>query len=135
MYLRKNDYELEDDFFQFEYTGTGTYYDIGKQFSRPLTKINEKDKRLLAQTKLFEMRESVLQARSIYNLFDLLGDLGGVTEIVMITFGTFLFPVSEFSFFVEAMKRFFLASTTDDDLFLEENDQDENKLKSKHLDP
>lgn len=80
------------------------------------------------------MRESVLQARAIYNLFDLLGDLGGVTEIVMIVFGSFLFPVSEFSFFVEAMKRFFLASTSDDNLFLDEEDPDEDKLKSKYLD-
>ena len=81
------------------------------------------------------MKEGVLQARAIYNMFDLLGDLGGLTEIVMLVFGTFLFPISEFSFIVEGMKRFFIASTTDDTLFLEENDPDENKLKSKHLNP
>ena len=30
MYLRKNDMQLEDDFLQFDYTGVGTYYDVGK---------------------------------------------------------------------------------------------------------
>ena len=68
-------------------------------------------------------------------MFDLLGDLGGVTEIVMLIFGAFLFPVSEFSFVVEAMKRFFLAKTVDEDLLLDNDDPDENKLKSKHLNP
>ena len=81
------------------------------------------------------MRETVLQARAIYNLFDLLGDLGGLTEIVMLVFGSFLFPISEYSFIIEGMKRFFIASSTDETLFLEENDEDENKLKSKHLSP
>ena len=108
---------------------------MGKQFGRPLSKINKADKKLLAMSKLFEMREGVLQARAIYNLFDLLGDLGGLTEIVMLVFGSFLFPISEYSFIVEGMKRFFMASTMDDTLFLEENDPDENKLKSKHLNP
>ena len=60
MYLRKNNLQLEDDYLQFEYTGTGTYFDVGKQFNRPLSKINKDDKDLLAKTKLFEMREGVL---------------------------------------------------------------------------
>lgn len=30
MYLRKNDLQMEDDYFQFDYTLTGVYYDIGK---------------------------------------------------------------------------------------------------------
>ena len=30
MYLRKNDFQLEDDYLQFEFTGTGQYYDVGK---------------------------------------------------------------------------------------------------------
>ena len=68
-------------------------------------------------------------------MFDLLGDLGGVTEIVMLIFGSFLFPVSEFSFVVEAMKRFFMAHTVEEDLFLVTDDPDENKLKNKHLNP
>ena len=75
--------------------------------------MNEDDKDLLAQTLLFQMREAVLQGRTIYNLFDLLGDLGGVTEIIMIVFGAFLFPISEHSFTMDAMKKFFLARTKD----------------------
>ena len=57
------------------------------------------------------MQEKVLQARAIYSLFDLLGDLGGVTEVLLIVFGAILYPMSEHSFVMDAMKRFFLART------------------------
>ena len=57
------------------------------------------------------MQEKVLQARAIYSLFDLLGDLGGVTEVLLIMFGAILYPISEHSFVMDAMKRFFLART------------------------
>lgn len=56
-------------------------------------------------------------ARSIYGWIDLLGDLGGVTEVIMICFGFILFPISEFSFILKASKKFYLARTKMNDLF------------------
>jgi len=43
---------------------------------------------------------------------DLLGDLGGVTEVVMICFGFFLFPIAEHSFTMKAIKNLYLARTS-----------------------
>ena len=47
----------------------------------------------------------------------MLGDLGGVTEVIMITFGFLLFPISEHSFIVDATKKLYLAKTVNNDLF------------------
>ena len=84
---------------------------------RPLYKINEADKDLLAQTRVVLSSETLEHNREIYNLLDLLGDLGGVKEVIMIVFGFFLFPISEHSFINQATKRQFLVKTEDTELF------------------
>ena len=57
--------------------------------------------------------------RAIYGFLDLLGDLGGVTEVIMITFGIIFFPISEHSFIMTATKKIFMARTNEPDLFLQ----------------
>ena len=59
----------------------------------------------------------VKHQRKIYGYLDLLGDLGGVTEVIMIAFGIFLFPVSRHSFTIKATKKLFMARTRDQKLF------------------
>jgi hypothetical protein len=59
----------------------------------------------------------MVHERSVYGSLDLLGDLGGVTEVVMIIFGIFLFPVSEHSFTLKAAKKMFIARTKETGLF------------------
>lgn len=59
-------------------------------------------------------------------MFDLLGDLGGVTEVIMICFGFMLYPISEHSFYLKAFKKLFLAKTADENIFIKK------KIKSKH---
>lgn len=44
---------------------------------------------------------------------DILGDLGGVIEILMIVLGTFLYPISEHSFILKALQKLYLARTKD----------------------
>jgi hypothetical protein len=44
-------------------------------------------------------------------VFDLLGDLGGVTEVIMIAFGAVFFSVSEHSFYLTASQKLFFART------------------------
>jgi hypothetical protein len=55
--------------------------------------------------------------REVYNLLDLIGDLGGVLEVIIAFFGLFIYPISEFSFFLTALERLFLARTVDKTLF------------------
>ena len=56
----------------------------------------------------------------------MLGDLGGVTEILMLVFGFFLFPISEHSFNIQAGKKLYIANTKEDDLFEKEAELDED---------
>ena len=46
-----------------------------------------------ASTYLFE--EATQYEREVYNLVDLLGELGGVIEIFILILGVLLFPISE----------------------------------------
>lgn len=55
--------------------------------------------------------------RKVYGFIDLLGDLGGVLEVIMVLTGAFLFPISEHHFTLQAAKRIFLARTTNSNLF------------------
>ena len=68
--------------------------------------------------------------RTIYNIFDLLGDLGGVVEVVMIIFGSFLYSVSEVSFYLTAIGKLFYARTVDEKMF---HDGKTNKYNDRNL--
>ena len=57
---------------------------------------------------------------------DLIGDLGGVLEVIIFIFGIFLFPASEFSFITKALQKLYLARTSQKGLF--KND----KMKKKN---
>ena len=75
--------------------------------------------------------------RDIYNVFDLLGDLGGVTEVLILMFYLFITPLSEHSFTMKALSQLFLARTTDSDLFAKpdvpKNKEKVNKNKWKSM--
>lgn len=43
----------------------------------------------------------------------MIGDVGGVTESVLLLFGFMIYPISNFSFNIVAMKRWFLVRTSD----------------------
>lgn len=60
---------------------------------------------------------SIIHERAVYGSLDLLGDLGGVTEVVMLVFGFILFPISEHSFTLKAAKKMFKARTAENGLF------------------
>ena len=40
---------------------------------------------------------------------DLLGDLGGLTEVILGVVGFILYPISEFSFYLSAIKKLYIA--------------------------
>jgi hypothetical protein len=59
--------------------------------------------------------------------FDLLGDLGGVRELFVISFGIFLLPISGHIFIMNAAKYLFFARTSDTHIF--EHKSDDIRLK------
>ena len=54
----------------------------------------------------------ISHSREVYNILDLIGDLGGVLEVIIFVFGVFLFPISEFSFVMKALEKLYLARTS-----------------------
>lgn len=74
-------------------------------------------KNSVIQTKIYRDNVEVVHERVVYSFLDLLGDLGGVTEIITLAFGIFLLPISEHSFYVAALKKMYMARTKDDTLF------------------
>ncbi len=65
----------------------------------------------------------------MYNFIDLLGDLGGLTEIILLSFGFIFFPISEYSFYLKAIRHLFLAKTSKDDIFIEKKDKKIKNIK------
>jgi hypothetical protein len=51
-------------------------------------------------TYLFE--DAIFYEREVYNLVDLIGELGGVVEILVFVYGILIFPISKQSFTLEA---------------------------------
>ena len=117
VYLREHEAQTHDSWVTFLGKNELHFFEVGKQIYRPLKKVNEEDKDLLAQTKVFFMNEKLMTEREVYGYLDLLGDLGGVTEIMLIFFGFILLPISEFSFQLAAAEKFFIVRTKDAELF------------------
>lgn len=61
--------------------------------------------------------ERIKHVRETYRLLDILGDLGGVTEVIMLLFSFFLLPISEHSFILKALQKMYLARTRNQKLF------------------
>lgn len=56
-------------------------------------------------------------SRRVFGWFDLLGRLGGITNVMMILFGIFVFPISEHSYILKAAKKLFIARTKNNEMF------------------
>ena len=69
----------------------------------------------------------ITHKRKIYDIVALLGDLGGVTEVIMLTMGMLLFPISESSYNMMSTKRMFIARTKNDELFDEATEEKKKK--------
>jgi len=57
-------------------------------------------------------------SRRIYAFLDFLGDIGGVFEIIVVTFSFLLLPISRHSFILSATKDMYLAKTKEEGMFV-----------------
>jgi len=74
--------------------------------------------------------------RQIYGILDLLGDFGGVMEVILLIADFILRPVSMHSFLTKAISKLYKASTKDENLFKKSNNKKAvkmQKLAKKHL--
>ena len=72
---------------------------------------------LVFQSDLYFDEHGMTHMRSIYGLFDLLGDIGGVFELVTRVTSIFVFSISYHSFTLASIKKLFLVKTTSDTIF------------------
>ena len=91
-----------------------TFSTIGGQLRQDI--VDRVDPGLLFTAQLWMHPEGLKHTRQVYGILDLLGDLGGVTEVIMLAFGFFLYPIAEHSFTMKAAQKLFLAKTSDDNL-------------------
>ena len=120
---------MEDDWFQIgQISKEGFFYTINDSLLRAKYKKNNPN--LLLEHNFYLDHILVTHKRTIYDVIALLGDLGGVTEVLMLVLGFFLFPISESSYNMISTKRLFLAKTTEESLFLK---SDKCCSKGKHL--
>ena len=57
--------------------------------------------------------EATYHERDVFNVLDLIGEMGGVIEILIIVFGVLIFPISRQSFILNASSQLFKARTED----------------------
>ena len=69
----------------------------------------------------------ILETREVFNIFDVLGDLGGVYGIFFQILFIFVAPISKFNFTVTALKKMFLVKTYD--LYFFESVSEKEKAK------
>ena len=61
--------------------------------------------------------EIIEHEREVFNFMDLIGNLGGVMELLTLLIGWFILPVSEHSFILKAFQKLYLAKTNRNDVF------------------
>ena len=62
--------------------------------------------------------QKIIHERYIYSILDCLGDIGGVLEVLFVTIGLLIYPISEHKFLLNAIKKLYLASSSDKSLFV-----------------
>ena len=72
---------------------------------------NTNDK--LAKINIYISSLKRMHTREVYGFIDILGDLGGVLEVIMVVMSGILMPISEHHFILQAAKRMFMAKSTD----------------------
>jgi len=127
---------MEDDWFQIgQVTKEGSFYQVKESIVR-YTYAGDAGGLLLEHV-LYLSSAMMTHKRKIYDIVALLGDLGGVTEVITLAMGILLFPISESSYNMMSTKRMFLARTKDTNLFEEGHEEVKKKwfLTDKSMPP
>ena len=76
-------------------------------------KIQKNDPSIIYESFFMLDMEEVVHERTVYNFLDLLGDMGGLVDIIVSFFGIVLFPMSKFSFILKALEKLYQVSSKD----------------------
>ena len=94
---------------------TGNFFTIGNHITK--NRVGSADPGLLFINQVWLQSEITFNKRVIFGWFDLLGKLGGITNVMMLLFGFFLFGISEHSYVLKAAKKLFIARTRNSQMF------------------
>ena len=92
-----------------------TFYDVGQTVQ--YQQVPEVEAGNLFTTIIYLSDEMTFFSRQIYSILDLLGEFGGITEVVMLLSGFYLYSISEHSFVIKALQKLFIARTSNKRLF------------------
>lgn len=70
--------------------------------------------------------------RAVYSIFDLLGDYGGLQEMIFLILGFFVSPIAEHSFLLKAMRKLYKVHTDDETIFENPKSEKHSLKKFKH---
>lgn len=114
--LKSNTYETHDSFFTMDWVTSweGSFFDIFQNIkfivprdqSWPAT-----HKDLLMACKFSKTNLLTKNERSVYNLINFIGDIGGVVDVILVAIGIFINPFQEHSLTITALKKLFLVKT------------------------
>lgn len=71
-----------------------------------------------------------IHTREYYNLLDMLGDLGGIVEIIITFIGLFVLPVSEFGYHLKVIQKLFVINSKLGNELFEKKAATENPVES-----
>jgi hypothetical protein len=109
--LMKNFISTKDYWVPVAETYEGTFFKIAGLIERPY--ITGKFPGELLRVSSYLQEEAAFNEREVYNLIDLIGEMGGVVEIIVIVFGVIIYPISHQSFILNATSQLFKARTSD----------------------
>ena len=75
------------------------------------------NKNLVYRVKLGLSQIGSEHQRKIYGFFDLIGDLGGVLELILVLFGIVVSPIANYSFIMKAADKLFYGRTSKEQVF------------------
>lgn len=126
--VRKNQIFAADSYFSSGLYDNFTFYDIDPEFV--IDRYDRGGAPILKRLAVYVSSTQVTYQRSVYTLLNMLGDVGGFKEAMMIIATLFLAPVSEHEFNMKAVSKLFLAKTSDAHL-LQRKVNDETKQEAK----
>ena len=118
-YLSKIEYVTYDSLLGTgAHSKQGSFFQVHSITNRP--QIAQKESQLLMEANFYLSPFLKNYVRKTYNLSNAVSKLGGLMSVMMAVFKAVLFPISQHMYYWIAIKRLFLARTSDQNLFLDE---------------
>ena len=106
--LRKNTYELYDNWYEFlgYPTKSGQFYNFQESVGTTVLNRVGRYQNILYNLAINPSDTELSHSRQVYTIIELFGDVGGVLEIFVLLFIFFVQPLTEFSLSIQFIEKF-----------------------------